>query len=41
MDTCGVYFQDQPPEGAHVYDDEDSVDSSVCPLSKSEGEIFE
>ncbi len=26
MDACGVHFQDQPPDGAHVYDDDDSVD---------------
>ncbi len=26
MDACGVHFRDQPPDGAHVYDDDDSVD---------------
>ncbi len=34
-------FRNQPPEGVHVYYDDDSVDSSVCSLSESVEEIFE
>ena len=26
MDACGVHFRNQPPDGAHVYHDDDSVD---------------
>ena len=37
----GAKDDDRVPEGAHISDDEESVDSSVGPLSESEGEIFE
>ena len=36
----GAKDDDWVPEGAHISDDEESVDSSVGPLSESEGEIF-
>ncbi len=36
----GAKDDDWVPERAHISDDEESVDSSVGPLSESEGEIF-
>ncbi len=37
----GAKDDDRVPEGAHISDDEESVDSSVGPLSESDREIFE
>ncbi len=39
--SLGVKDDDRVPEGAHISDDKESVDSSVGPLPESEGEIFE
>ncbi len=38
--TLGAKDDDWVPEGAHISDEKESVDSSVGPLSTSEGEIF-